>query len=115
MKTRKDGDPVEALDVGLGGGLGENPQFARWVTQRVPVDEVPGAIANLIDSFAAERDEGESFRAFVARHDDDELDAFVEPEETDYEDPMMHNTKRTWYPYAENDTMEDAPPTPADD
>ncbi|WP_128906719.1 nitrite/sulfite reductase [Halorubrum amylolyticum] len=116
MKTRKDGDPVEALDVGLGGGLGENPQFARWVTQRVPVDEVPGAIANLIESFAAERDEGESFRAFVARHDDDdELDAFVEPEETDYEDPMMHNTKRTWYPYAEDDGMEDAPPTPADD
>ncbi|WP_434522334.1 nitrite/sulfite reductase [Halorubrum sp. AS12] len=115
MKTRKDGDPVEALDVGLGGGLGENPQFARWVTQRVPADEVPGAIANLIDSFAAERDEGESFRAFVARHDEDELDAFVEPEETDYEDPMLHNTKRTWYPYAENDSMEDAPSTPADD
>ncbi|TKX42827.1 nitrite/sulfite reductase [Halorubrum sp. ARQ200] len=115
MKTRKDGDPVEALDVGLGGGLGENPGFARWVTQRVPVDEVPGAIANLIDSFAAERDEGESFRAFVARHDEDELDALVEPEETDYEDPMMHNTKRTWYPYAEDDAMEDAPPTPADD
>ncbi|MGQ3327827.1 nitrite/sulfite reductase [Halorubrum sp. FL23] len=115
MKTRKDGDPVEALDVGLGGGLGENPQFARWVTQRVPVDEVPGAIANLIESFAAEREEGESFRAFVARHDDEELDAFVDPEETDYEDPMMHNTKRTWYPYAEEDSMEDAPLTPADD
>jgi ferredoxin-nitrite reductase len=115
MKTRKDGDPVEALDVGLGGGLGDEPQFARWVTQRVPVDEVPGAIANLIESFAAERDEGESFRAFVARHDDDELDAFVDPEETDYEDPMMHNTKRTWYPYAENDAMEDAPSPPADD
>jgi len=115
MKTRKDGDPVEALDVGLGGGLGENPQFARWVTQRVPVDEVPGALANLIEGFAAKRDEGESFRAFVARHDDDELDALVEPEETDYEDPMMHNTKRTWYPYAESDSMEDAPPTPADD
>lgn len=115
MKTRKDGDPVEALDVGLGGGLGEDPQFARWVTQRVPVDEVPGAIANLIESFAAEREDGESFRAFVARHDDDELDAFVDPEETDYEDPMMHNTKRTWYPYAENDGLDDAPPTPAGD
>ena len=115
MKTRKDGDPVEALDVGLGGGLGEEPRFARWVTQRVPVDEVPGALANLVESFAAERDDGESFRAFVARHDDDELDAFVDPEETDYEDPMMHNTKRTWYPYAEDDGMEDAPSTPADD
>ena len=115
MKTRKGGDPVEALDVGLGGGLGEDPGFARWVTQRVPVDEVPGAIANLVESFAAERDEGESFRAFVARHDEDELDALVEPEETDYEDPMMHNTKRTWYPYAEDDSMDDAPSPPADD
>ncbi|OYR42167.1 MULTISPECIES: nitrite/sulfite reductase [unclassified Halorubrum] len=115
MKTRKDGDPVEALDVGLGGGLGENPQFARWVTQRVPVDEVPGAIANLIESFAARREDGESFRAFVARHDDDELDALVDPEETDYDDPMMHNTKRTWYPYAENDGIDEGPPAPADD
>ncbi|ELZ53365.1 MULTISPECIES: nitrite/sulfite reductase [Halorubrum] len=115
MKTRKDGDPVEALDVGLGGGLGEEPGFARWVTQRVPADEVPGAIANLVEGFAAERNEDESFRAFVARHDDEELDALVEPEETDYEDPMLHNTKRTWYPYAENDAMEDAPPAPSDD
>ncbi len=115
MKTRKDGDPVEALDVGLGGGLGDDPQFARWVTQRVPVDEVPGAIANLIESFAAEREDGESFRAFVARHDDDELDALVDPEETDYDDPMMHNTKRTWYPYAENDGIDEGPPVPADD
>jgi ferredoxin-nitrite reductase len=115
MKTRKDGEAVEALDVGLGGGLGEEPQFARWVTQRVPVDEVPGAIANLIESFAAEREAGESFRAFVDRHDDEELDAFVEPEETSYEDPMMHNTKMTWYPYAENDSMDAQPPAPADD
>ena len=96
--------------------VGSGPyEFVEWVSQRVPADEVPGAIANLVESFAGERDEGESFRAFVARHDDDELDAFVEAEETDYEDPMMHNTKRTWYPYAENDSMEDAPPTPADD
>jgi ferredoxin-nitrite reductase len=115
MKTRKNGEAVEALDVGLGGGLGDEPQFARWVTQRVPVDEVPGAIANLIESFAAERNEGESFRTFVDRHDDEELDAFVEPEETDYEDPMMHNTKMTWYPYAEDDGMDASPPTPADD
>ena len=115
MKTRKDGEPVEALDVGLGGGLGDEPTFARWVTQRVPVDEVPGAIATLLDTFAERRNPGESFRAFVARHDDETLDGFVEPEETDYEDPMMHNTKRTWYPYAEDDALEDAPPTPADD
>jgi len=42
MKTRKDGEPVEALDIGLGGGLGEHPRFADWVEMRVPADEVPG-------------------------------------------------------------------------
>jgi len=115
MKTRKNGEAVEALDVGLGGGLGSEPRFARWVTQRVPVDEVPGGLANLIGSFAAQRDDGEGFREFVARHDDEELDALVAAEETDYEDPMMHNTKMTWYPYADEDGLDDSPPAPADD
>ncbi|KAB1197940.1 MULTISPECIES: nitrite/sulfite reductase [Haloferax] len=109
MKTRKDGEPVEALDVGLGGGLGEEPQFARWVTQRVPVDEVPGAIANLLANFDDQREGDETFREFVRRHDDDELAELVEPEETSYDDPMMHNTKRTWYPYAEDDSLDGSP------
>ncbi len=112
MKTRKDGEPVEALDIGLGGGLGENPQFASWVTERVPADEVPGAIENLLANFEDARDGQESFRAFVERHNDDELAELIEPEETSYKDPYMHNTKRTWYPYAENDSL-DASPAPA--
>ena len=117
MKTRKDGEPVEALDIGLGGGLGENPNFASWVRQRVPADEVPGAIANLIEGFEQHREDGESFRTFVERHEDDEefLADLLEPEETSYDDPMLHNTKMTWYPYAENDDMSDSPaPTDAD-
>ncbi|MCO8267858.1 nitrite/sulfite reductase [Haloferax prahovense] len=111
MKTRKDGEPVEALDIGLGGGLGENPNFAEWVTQRVPVDEVPGAIKNLLANFEERREGDETFREFVARTDEEDLAELVEPEETSYEDPMMHNTKRTWYPYAEDDSM-DASPAP---
>ncbi|WP_410766375.1 nitrite/sulfite reductase [Haloferax sp. DFSO60] len=115
MKTRKNGEPVEALDIGLGGGLGETPQFARWVTQRVPVDEVPGAIKNLLANFDDAREDAETFRDFVARHDEDELAELVEPEETSYEDPMMHNTKRTWYPYAEDDSLDSSPaPTRGD-
>ncbi|WP_148416207.1 nitrite/sulfite reductase [Haloferax sp. KTX1] len=115
MKTRKNGDPVEALDIGLGGGLGENPNFAEWVTQRVPVDEVPGAIKNLLANFEERREGDETFREFVARTDEEELAELVEPEETSYEDPMMHNTKRTWYPYAADDSMDASPaPTRAD-
>ncbi|WP_254542830.1 nitrite/sulfite reductase [Halomarina pelagica] len=114
MKTRKDGEPVEAFDIGLGGGLGENPQFAEWVEMRVAADEVPGYVRNLLATYEAERRDGESFRDFIAARDEDELADLAEPEETDYEDPYMHNTKMTWYPYAEDDAMDSAP-VPADD
>ncbi|MFB6069337.1 MAG: nitrite/sulfite reductase [Halobacterium sp.] len=113
MKTRKDGEPVEALDVGLGGGLGENPRFADWVELRVPADEVPGYVRNLLAAFEDEREGGETFREFVAARDEDELAGLADPEETDYEDPYMHNTKTTWYPYADEDGM-DASPAPTD-
>jgi len=123
MKTRKDGEPVEALDVGLGGGLGENPHFADWIEMRVPADEVPGYIENLLAAFETEREDGESFREFVAARDEGQLQALADPEETDYEDPYMHNTKTTWYPYATEDDMDASPaptngagePIPSDD
>jgi ferredoxin-nitrite reductase len=114
MKTRKDGEAVEAFDVGLGGGLGEDPQFADWVTMRVPADEVPGYIADLLSTFEAEREGSESFREFVADRDEEELAALAEPAETDYEDPYLGNTKLTWYPYAEDQEM-DASPAPTDE
>ncbi|MFC3478013.1 nitrite/sulfite reductase [Halobacterium litoreum] len=113
MKTRKDGEAVEAFDVGLGGGLGENPRFADWVEMRVPADEVPGYVANLLSAFADEREGGESFREFVARQDEEALRNLADPEETDYDDPYMHNTKLTWYPYADDDEMA-ASPAPTD-
>ncbi|MFB6194404.1 MAG: nitrite/sulfite reductase [Halobaculum sp.] len=113
MKTRKNGEAVEALDIGLGGGLGEEPRFADWVAMRVPADEVPGAIANLLDAFRDRRENGETFRTFVERTDEETLSELVEPEETGYEDPFMHNTKTTWYPYADEDGME-AGPAPTD-
>ncbi|KAA9399200.1 ferredoxin--nitrite reductase [Haloarcula sp. CBA1130] len=123
MKTRKDGEPVEALDIGLGGGLGDDPRFADWVEMRVPADEVPGAIKNLVNNFEDAREGGETFRDFVEDRDEETLAEMVEPEETDYDDPYMHNTKMTWYPYAEDDDMQSSPaptdgsgePLPSDD
>jgi ferredoxin-nitrite reductase len=123
MKTRKDGEPVEAFDIGLGGGLGEDPHFADWVEMRVAADEVPGYIRNLLGEFEARREDGQSFREFIAAHSEAELQELGEPEETSYEDPYMHNTKMTWYPYADEDDMGASPaptdgagePLPADD
>ena len=116
MKTRKDGEPVEAFDIGLGGGLGEEPRFADWVEMRVAADEVPGYIENLLAVYERERIGDESFREFIERHDADALTGLAEPTETSYEDPYMENTKMTWYPYADNPAMDAAPaPASADD
>ncbi len=104
MKTRNNGEVVEVLDV----GLGENPAFADWVRERVAADEVSGAIRNLVQGFVAEREDGEAFREFVAGRDEETLAELLEPEETSY-DPVMHNTKNTWHPYAEDDAMDDSP------
>jgi ferredoxin-nitrite reductase len=112
MKSRKNDEVVEAFDIGLGGGLGENPQFADWIEMRVPADEVPGYIENLLATYEAERTDGESFREFIAAREEAELEDLADPEETDYDDPYMHNTKQTWYPYADDDGMDDRP-TPA--
>jgi sulfite reductase beta subunit-like hemoprotein len=76
-------------------------------------DEVPGAIANLIEGFAARREGEEAFREFVERTDEETLTDLVAPEETSYDDPYRHNTKLTWCPYAEEDGM-DAGPAPTD-
>jgi ferredoxin-nitrite reductase len=116
MKTRKDGEPVEAFDIGLGGGLGENPRFADWVEMRVAADEVPGYVRNLLRVYEAERSEGQSFREFIEARDTEDLEGLADPEETSYEDPYMHNTKMTWYPYAEDDGLDASPaPAPAGD
>jgi ferredoxin-nitrite reductase len=79
---------------------------------RVPADEVPGYIANLLEKYEQERSgPEESFRDFVADRDEDDLADLAESEETSYEDPYLGNTKMTWYPYAD-DTAMDASPAP---
>ena len=108
MRARKDGEMVEAIDIGVGGGIGEVPSFVEWINQRVPADEVPGAIRNLVGAFSAHREPGESFRQWVDRMGTEPLVEFCEPEETDYEDPCLYDGKQAWYPFAD-ETSE--PPT----
>ncbi|GAB3314714.1 nitrite/sulfite reductase [Haloplanus salinarum] len=112
MRAQKDGDIVEALDIGVGGGLGPHPGFVEWVSQRVPADEVPGAIRSLIGAFAAHREEGQTFREWVESFGTESVVDLCEPTETTYEDPYMHDAKQTWYPFAEG---ESPAPTTVDD
>ncbi|MCU4972175.1 ferredoxin--nitrite reductase [Halobacteria archaeon AArc-m2/3/4] len=103
MRARKNDEMVEAFDIGVGGGVGENPAFVEWVQQRVPADEAPGAIKNLLGAFAAHREEGQTFRQWVESTGTEALIEFCEPEETDFEAPYMTDAKQSWYPFAEGE------------
>ncbi|QLD88909.1 ferredoxin--nitrite reductase [Natronomonas salina] len=109
MRARKDGEMVEALDVGVGGGIGEEPAFIDWVRQRVPADEVPGLIKNLVEAYAALREEGQTFREWVDATGHETLVELAEPEEVaGYEDPCLTDGKQSWYPFAQE---ESSPPS----
>jgi len=112
MRAQKDGDIVEALDIGVGGGMGPNPEFVEWVSQRVPADEVPGAIRSLVGAFAAHREAGQTFRGWLEDFGVESVVDVCEPAETDYEDPYMYDAKQSWYPFSTN---ESPAPTTVDD
>jgi len=100
MRGRKDGEMVEALDVGVGGGIGEEPSFIEWARQRVPADEVPGMIRNLVEAFAALREEGQTFREWVDATGHETIVELAEPEEVEgYTDPCLDDAKQSWYPF----------------
>ncbi len=103
MRARKDGEMVEAVDIGVGGGIGEEPSFVEYIRQRVPADEAPGAIRNLVQAFAAHREPGQTFRQWVDSTGEEALVELCEPEETSYEDPCLTDAKQSWYPFAEEE------------
>ena len=103
MRARKDGEMVEAVDIGVGGGVGEEPAVVDYVRQRVPADEAPGAIRTLIEAFAERRSEGQTFREWADAIDSETLAACCEPVETSYEDPCLADGKQSWYSFATGD------------
>jgi ferredoxin-nitrite reductase len=119
MRARKDGEMVEAMDVGVGGGIGTEPAFVEWVRQRVPADEVPGLVANLLEAFAALREDGQTFREWVEATGHETIVELAEPEETSYDDPCLTDAKQSWYPFDDGEspapTAADGTPLPSDD
>ena len=81
--TDHDGNQVEerikteAFLVHLGGHLGTGRSFGRKVRGvKVPASELGPYVETLIRRFRARREDGETFAAFIARLDDDELREF---------------------------------------
>lgn len=58
---------VEAVDIGMGGSLGPDAAFIDWVAGGVPVDEVPGALREVVARYRRERRPREPFYAWARR------------------------------------------------
>ena len=70
----------EAVDIGLGGSLGPEAGFIRWVAGAVPVGDVPDALVRVVLQYRADRREGEPFHAWARRTPIADLRAALEGE-----------------------------------
>jgi sulfite reductase beta subunit-like hemoprotein len=66
-------DKLEAYEVYLRGGLGENAEIGRPLLRRVPSEEAAAYVERLVGAYLSERAEGESFQAYAKRKSDEEL------------------------------------------
>jgi ferredoxin-nitrite reductase len=66
-------EKLEAYEIYLRGGLGENAEIGRPLLRRVPTEEAPAYVERLVGAYLSERAGGESFQAFAKRKTDEEL------------------------------------------
>ncbi len=71
------GEPLEAFDIILRGGLGRDAAIGKPVLRRVPSVEVEDHVARLVAGYLAQRQPDESFSRFCARSTDEELIALA--------------------------------------
>ena len=64
---------VEAVDVSLGGSLGADGSFGRWVVGALPVDELVGTVSSMVESYLAERRDEEPFHEWARRRGSEEV------------------------------------------
>ncbi|HZS87129.1 MAG TPA: nitrite/sulfite reductase [Chloroflexota bacterium] len=68
-----DGGKIEAYEIYLRGGLGENAAIGRPLLRRIPAEQAPAYVERLVGAYLEERGEGESFQSFAQRKSDEEL------------------------------------------
>lgn len=74
-KIKQGKDVVDAYYFSLGGAVGAHERLARPVGYRCAATEVPDAIARLLQTYIASRNDSENLRAYFARFSDEELRA----------------------------------------
>ncbi len=71
------GEPLEAFDIILRGGLGRDAAIGKPVLRRIPSAKVEDYVARLFAGYLAHRGEGESFTRFCVRTSDADLTAIA--------------------------------------
>ena len=72
--TDADGNRVEGFQVHLGGALGLSPDWGRKLRgHKVVADELPEYVIRLVNKYKAQRVDGEEFRHWVLRADEEDL------------------------------------------
>lgn len=72
--TDADGNRVEGFQVHLGGSLGLSPDWGRKLRgHKVVADEVPDYVIRLVNKYKEQREDGEQFRHWVLRADEEDL------------------------------------------
>jgi sulfite reductase beta subunit-like hemoprotein len=66
-------DKLEAYEIYLRGGLGENAEIGRPLLRRVPTEQAADYVERLVAAYLGERAVGETFQSFAKRKSDDEL------------------------------------------
>jgi ferredoxin-nitrite reductase len=74
------GEKVQAYDIILRGGLGQDAQIGRPLLRRVPSAEVEGCVERLLQAYLNELPGGEPLQEFYRRHTDEELVAIARGE-----------------------------------
>ncbi len=76
-KVEQGEDVLPGYDIHLGGGSAQDAAIGRLIRPRVPADAVASLLLNLLNRFQAEREPGEAFQPFCARHDDATLNGML--------------------------------------
>ncbi len=75
----KNGEPLEAFDIILRGGLGRDAAIGKPVLRRIPSELVEDYVSRLVAGYLRRRQPGESFARFCARTPDAELISMTQP------------------------------------
>ena len=74
------GEPLEAFDIILRGGLGRDAAIGKPLLRRVPSDKVEDQVARLFAGYLAQRGADETFSRFCVRTPDNDLIAIAQGE-----------------------------------